>query len=184
MSAAAERAGLVDSCDLVLRVNGFSVDDTRRAAVGRRTDVVVLTRGVRATPWLFHDYRDRLYLLVEPGRLHWEPEVIPPWWPTDLGFVPVPNREVTVPLAAALGIDLVADPHWATTGTTMAWLARALYPDAELHLTGFSFLDRPGQRSWAHAYGQACAISPEHLLVRESDLLRGWVTDGVAHFHR
>lgn len=180
-----ERADLIDSCDLVVRVNGFALDTPGQPrALGRRTHVVAFTRGVRATPWLFRDYRDRLYLLVEPARMHWEPEVIPDWWPPDLGFLPVPNREISVPLSDALGIDLATEPHWATTGTIAAWVARALYPDAQVHLTGYSFLDQPEQTSWEHAYGEPCAISAEHLLDRESALLRGWADTGAVTVHR
>ena len=180
-----ERADLIDSCDLVVRVNGFALDAPGGPrALGTRTHVVAFTRGVRATPWLFRDYRDRLYLLVEPARMHWEPETIPDWWPPDLGFVPVPNREIAVPLSNALGIDLVTEPHWATTGTMAAWLAHALFPSAALHLTGYSFIDQPQQTSWEHAYGEPCELSPEHLLDRESALMRGWADTGIALVHR
>ena len=110
------RAELIDSCDVVFRVNGFRLDVAgEAAAVGVRADVVVFTRGVLATPWVFRDHRERLYLLNEPGRMHWEPEIIPDWWPPDLGQIPVPNREITVPLSAALGIDTTVDATWATT---------------------------------------------------------------------
>lgn len=181
----AERAEAIDSSDLVFRTNGFALDTPDGpAAVGTRADVVAFTRGMRATPWVFRDYRDRLYLLVEPGRMHWEPEIVPDWWPPDLGHVPVPNREITLGLSEALGIDTVTYPNWATTGTMAAWLARSLFPDAELHLTGFSVIDEPAQTSWAHAYGEPCKISAEHMLDRESALLRGWMDDGIATVHR
>jgi hypothetical protein len=185
VDASDERADLIDSCDLVVRVNGFALDvPGQPRALGVRTHVVAFTRGVRATPWLFRDYRDRLYLLVEPARMHWEPETVPDWWPADLGFLPVPNREISVPLSHALGIDLATQPHWATTGTMAAWLAHAVFPDAELHLAGYSFIDQPEQTSWEHAYGEACEISVEHLLDREGALLRGWAESGVASVHR
>lgn len=179
-----ERAAMIDSCDLVFRVNGFALDEPGRpCALGSRTHVVAFTRGVRATPWLFRDYRDRLYLLVEPARMHWEPEVVPDWWPPDLGFLPVPNREISVPLSEALGIDLATQPHWATTGTMAAWVARTLFPDAQLHLMGYSFIEQPQQTSWEHAYGEPCEISAEHLLDRESALLRSWAESGAATVH-
>jgi hypothetical protein len=73
LEPSAERAEIVDSADLVFRVNGFRADSEGEApTVGRRTDVVVFNRGVRPTPWFFQGYSDRLYLMVEPGRLHWE----------------------------------------------------------------------------------------------------------------
>ncbi|HKC27672.1 MAG TPA: hypothetical protein VKB75_06635 [Jatrophihabitans sp.] len=185
LDPSAERAALVDSCDLVFRVNGFALDTPDRPpAVGQRADVVVFNRGVRPTRWLFQDYRDRLYLLVEPGRMHWEPETIPDWWPPDLGMVAVPNRDVTIPLSDALGIDSFQTPHWATTGTMATWLAKQLYPAAELHLAGVSFIDNPDQTSWEHAVGEPCPISAEHLLSRESDLLRQWVATGEITLHR
>jgi hypothetical protein len=178
------RAELIDSCDLVVRVNGFALDTPGGPpTVGRRADVVVFNRGVRATPWLFQNYRDRLYLMVEPGRLHWEPETIPDWWPPDLGMIAVPNREVTLPLSAELGIDSMQSAHWATTGTMAIWLVRQLYPDAELHISGISFIDDPTQTSWEHATGDPCLISAEHLLTLESELLRRWIAAGKVTAH-
>jgi hypothetical protein len=175
------RAAAVDACDLVVRVNGFALDGPGRAPTcGKRADVVVLTRGVRATPWLFEDYSRRLYLLNEPGRLHWEPEVLPGWWPADLGLVHVPNREVTLPLAQALALPVTDEPRWATTGTTAAWLAACLFPSASLLLAGFSMIDAPQQTSWEHAVGEACAISQEHHLSAESALLSDWIARGRA----
>ena len=44
----------------------------------------------------------RLYLLVEPGRLHWEREDRPDWWPVHA--VSVPNHEFTVALKELMGI--------------------------------------------------------------------------------
>ena len=120
LAPSAERAAAIDSADVVVRVNGFRTD-TDAATVGRRTDIVVFNRGVRPTPWFFEDYRSRLYLLIEPGRMHWEPEQYPHFWPRDLGFITVPNRDVIIPLNAELGMDALRDGLWATTGTTMVW---------------------------------------------------------------
>jgi hypothetical protein len=181
LSPSPGRARSIDSCDLVFRVNGFALDvPNGPEVVGRRADVVVFNRAIRATPWLFRDYRDRLYLLVEPGRLHWEPAALPDWWPPDLGVVPVPNHDVVLPLSEALGIDSRVDARWATTGTMTAWLARWLFPDVDLRLAGFSMIDNPTQTSWAHAYGEPCAVGEEHLIARESELLRSWVDTGTA----
>ena len=178
LSPSDSRAAAVDAADLVLRVNGFRTDDRDGPpAAGRRTDVVVFNRAVRPTPWFFDDYRSRLYLMVEPGRMFWEREEHPNWWPTDLGEVSVSNRDVIIPLGSALGIDSERDGVWATTGTVMAWLARAMFPDARLSMTGFSFIDRPRQDRWEHAYGDPCAVAGEHLILRESSLLRGWLHD-------
>jgi hypothetical protein len=185
LGESAERAAAIDSCDVVFRINGFALDhDGAAPAVGRRCDVVVFNRAVRPTPWFFDDYRERTYLMVEPGRLHWEPERYPDWWPTDLGFLTVPNRDVIVPANHDMGLDPEADGLWATTGATTAWIAGELFPDAELHLAGFSFLDDPDQTSWEHATGDACIVGPEHRLGNESRWLRGWVDSGRAVFHR
>ena len=173
------RAAAIDDCDLVVRVNGFALDDPGRpATLGRRADVVVLQWAVKATPWLFEDYSRRLYLLNEPGRLHWDVEVVPAWWPRDLGIVPVPNREVTLPLVAELGLADAERPRWATTGTTAVALARHTFPDAALRVAGFSFLDDPTQRSWAHAHGAPCAVNDEHDLQAEATLLRQMAAAG------
>lgn len=173
----AERASAVDDCDLVIRVNGFMTDEPGSPpTVGRRVHVVVFNRALRATPWVFRNYTRRLYLLVEPGRLHWEPDHIPGWWPADLGFVPVCNQEVTLPLSDALGLPTRQEPLWATTGTMAAWIARTTYPEADLVLTGFSFVDDPHQTSWMHAAGDSCTVGPEHRIAAEARLLEFWTT--------
>ena len=185
LAPSAERAACIDACDVVWRVNGFGLDGPgASAAVGRRADVIVFNRGVRATPWLFRDHRDRLYLLVEPGRLHWEPEMLPDWWPRDLGAVHVPNREVTIPLSRELGLDCEQVARWATTGTMAAWLARRLYPAAALVLAGYSFLDDPDQTSWTHGHDTPCVVGAEHVLRRDGDMLRRWLDAGEAVLHR
>lgn len=174
-----ERAAAIDDCDLVVRVNGFKLDDPGEPATyGRRADVVFFTRGVRATPWFFSDYRDRLYLMIEPGRLHWEPDLIPSWWPQDLGQIHMNNDDLTVPLSAEMGLDSVRECAWATTGTTAAWWARTAFPDAQMEIAGYSFVDEPVQGAWAHAYGEDCAVSPEHRLTLESELMRRWIAEG------
>lgn len=184
LDPSAERAEAIDSCDLVFRVNGFAADGRGRPpAVGRRTDVVVFNRGVRPTPWVFDHYRERLYLMVEPGRLHHEREEIPPWWPADLGAVSMPNREVAILLSRELGIDAEHDGLWATTGTMSAWIARHLYPEAALHLAGYSFLDNAEQDSWRHAFGDGSPVGPEHRIGLEGALMRRWLGDGHATYH-
>lgn len=174
-----QRAKAVDACDLVIRVNGFVLDEPDGPpAVGSRVHVVVFNRALRATPYVFRDYRKRLYLMVEPGRLHWEPEAIPAWWPDDLGFVPVSNREVTLPLSDALGLASREQSKWSTTGTMAAWIARTSFPTANLLLTGFSFIDDPNQTSWEHAAGDSCIVGPEHQIAAEGRLLDSWTKTG------
>lgn len=178
-----ERAARIDASDLVVRVNGFALDEPDGpAVVGSRADVVVVQWGVLATPWLFADYTRRLYLLNEPGQMHWDVEEVPPWWPPDLGLVPVPNREVTEPLVHELGLASSARPQWATTGTTAAWVAVQAFPAARVAVTGFSFLDDPEQRSWAHAYGEPVKVNDEHDLGAEAALLRRLIDDDRLEF--
>lgn len=185
MERCPERAEAIDACDLVVRVNGFRLDDTAAdATYGRRADVVFFTRGLRATPWFFRDYQDRLHLLVEPGRLHWEPDLMPSWWPQDLGHIHMNNDDLTVPLSAELGIDSIAECAWATTGTMAAWWARTTFPDAHLELAGYSFLDDPHQTRWAHAFGEDCLISQEHRIAREGELMLRWEAAGGTRIWR
>jgi hypothetical protein len=170
-----ERAAAVDACELVIRVNGFVLDEPdAEPSTGTKVHAVVFNRALRATPWVFQNYSQRLYLMVEPGRLHWEPDVIPAWWPEDLGLVPVSNREITLPLSDALGLASREESAWATTGTMAAWIARSTYPDADLLLTGFSFIDNPDQTSWMHASGDSCIVGPEHRIAAEGRLLASW----------
>ncbi|MCZ2829757.1 hypothetical protein O2W14_13020 [Modestobacter sp. VKM Ac-2986] len=179
MDPSPERARAVDDCDLVVRVNGFRVDDEGDAPTyGRRADVIFFNRALRATPWFFTGYRERLHLLVEPGRLHWEPDSIPSWWPQDLGQVHMDNDDLTIPLSVDMGLDSVAQGLWATTGTMAAWWARTTFPDATLQVVGYSFLDAPEQTRWDHSSGDDCLVGPEHRLALESALFHGWVSDG------
>jgi hypothetical protein len=183
LAVSAERAEIIDSADLVFRVNGFRLDEGE-AAVGVRTDIVVFNRGVRPTPWFFNDYTRRLYLMIEPGRMHWENPKIPEFWPTDLGLVTLPNREVIIPLNKAIGLDSHVDGLWATTGTTMLWTAARLFPNATLEVAGLSFVDAPAQTSWNHAFGEASPVGPEHRISNEAGLVHDWIARGRVRFHR
>lgn len=184
LEASDDRAAVIDSADLVVRVNGFRLDDPDgRATVGTRVDAVVFNRGVRPTPWFFADYTDRVYLMIEPGRLLWENPKIPEFWPADLGIITMPNREVILPLGEALGADPRVGGQWATTGTVMLWIATRLFPDAEIDATGFSFIDAPEQTAWHHAYGDPSAVGAEHRIDLESALLRGWIDSGRIRYH-
>lgn len=185
LSTSPARAETIDSADLVFRVNGFRTDAADgNPAVGLRTDVVVFNRGVRPTPWFFERYTERLYLMVEPGRLLWENPKLPAFWPADLGMVTMPNREVILPLGAAMGADPREGGHWATTGTVMLWIARSLFPDAAIDAAGFSFVDEPDQRTWDHAYGDPSPVGSEHRIELESALVRGWIDSEIISYHR
>ncbi|MBD8010978.1 glycosyltransferase family 29 protein [Microbacterium sp. Re1] len=184
LEPSADRAAMIDAADLVFRVNGFRLDDVdAQSTVGRRTDVVVFNRGVRPTPWFFEAYSDRLYLMVEPGRLLWENPKLPAFWPQDLGIVTLPNREVILPLGEALGADPRTGGQWATTGTVMLWIAKRLFPDVVIDATGFSFVDAPAQSAWNHAYGEPSPVGAEHRIDLESTLMHRWIDSGLIAFH-
>lgn len=180
-----ERADAIDECDLVFRCNSFVVDRAGEPrAQGSKVHVVVLNRLLRASPPVFDSYRDRLYLMVEPGRLHREGGLRLPRWPEDLGVLPVPNREITLPLSDALGLDSRNKPEWATTGVMSAWIARTLFPQAELRLAGYSMIDDTTQTAWEHAWGDSCVVGREHRIEPEGALLRNWIDSGQAQWLR
>jgi hypothetical protein len=174
-----ERAAAIDACDLVLRCNSFVLDEPDGpATVGSRVDVVVFNRLLRAAPRVFDSYRDRLYLMVEPGALHRTSNYRPPRWPADLGHLVVPNREFTLPLSEALGLATRQEAVWATTGLLSVWIAMTLFPDAELRIAGFSMIEDRTQVEWSHAWGDSCAVGPEHRIEPEGRLLADWVRSG------
>lgn len=179
------RADAIDGADLVIRVNSFVLDSPGRPRCqGARADVVLFNRLLRATPWFFAGYQQRLYLLVEPMRMHGNRELWPTSWPADLGLVPVPNRDVTAPLCELLGVPWREERLAPTTGTMAAYLAVTLFPGAQVIFTGFSFLDDPDQKQWRHQWGDACAVGREHRIRDEAELIRSWVEDARVHFLR
>jgi hypothetical protein len=183
MVPSAARAATIDGCDLVLRTNSFVLDRPDADPVaGRRTDVVLWGRMVRATPSSFSDYRSRLYVLLEPMRMFHRPEVWPGSWPEDLGLVVARNDAVAVPLLDALDLPWRAERIAPTTGTTAAWLARALFPDADVHLTGLSYVADPAPGSWDYQSGARGRIGPEHRISAEGALLRRWWQEGTVRF--
>lgn len=172
------RAALIDDSDLVVRMTSFGLDrPDGPATLGRRCDVVVLHRGVIASPHVFADYTHRLYLLVEPGRLHWERADVPRGWPADLGFLPISNYTFTLPLLEMLGLSR-DDPVWPTTGTLATYVLTELFPYATTRLTGVSLVDNPDQVVFQHAWGAPVSVTPEHRLHREAALLRRWNDEG------
>ena len=172
MSVCPQRASLVDDSDLVVRMTTFALDaPDGPPRIGRRTDVVLLHRAVVPGPGTFYDHSSRLYLLVEPGRLHWEREDRPDWWP--VRPVSVPNHPFTAALKELMGIP-AAEAAWPTTGTLAAYVFSELFPTAKVRLTGTTVVDRPEQTEFAHGWGPAVAITPEHRLAAEGALLRRW----------
>lgn len=184
LSPSPARADQLDAADLVVRVNSFVMDRPGQPrSQGKRVHVVVWNRITRATPFLFDRYRDRLYLMVEPMRMHGRPEMWPPSWPADLGLMAVPNRDVACRINEELGFRS-DEPLAPTTGLTAGWLAVNLFPDATVLLTGFSFLDDPHQTEWSHQWGDACPVGPEHRIDAEARLMQSWLDAGRAEFLR
>ncbi len=178
-----DRAAAIDACDVVFRCNSFVLDTPGGPPQqGARVDVVVFNRALRATPFVFDHYRERLYLVVEPGRLYREPTHRPGWWPADLGIVNVPNREVTLTLSHLLGLDSRNQREWATTGLLSLWVAMVLFPVADITIAGFSMVDRPDQTEWEHAWGDSCPVGSEHHIAREGLLLASWIDAGRIRF--
>jgi len=165
------RANRIDACDVVVRITSFMLDTFGGpSAHGWRTDVVMLHRGTTASPHTFAQHTGRLYILVEPGRRHWELPTMPHWWPLDLGLVHLPNDIFSESLVDALGYSRHR-PEWATTGTLATWTMSLLFPEASLWLAGFSITDRPDQRQFEHAWGGPVDVTPEHHLDAEARFL-------------
>jgi hypothetical protein len=178
LAPSAERARRVDAAELVVRMTTFDVDRGVERT-GTRTDIAIVHRATTPGPATFERYGDRLYLLAEPGRLHWELERVPSWWPADLGIVPVSNTEFTAPLNRLLRFS-PRSVAWATTGTLAVWVMHRLFPQAAVMLTGTSLLDAGGHRqtTLAHAWGSTVALTWEHRLAAERRVLRSWRSAG------
>lgn len=171
------RADRIDACDLVVRMTSFVVDHGE-PRYGGRADVVFVHRGTIASPDTFARHPQRLYLLVESGRRHWEPSTMPHWWPSDLGLVHWPNDLFSDPLAKELGYS-PHRPEWATTGTLAAWSMHQLFPQAHLMLAGFSIMADPEQRLLDHAWGQPVTLTAEHRLHEEAALIARFRDEGT-----
>jgi hypothetical protein len=174
-----QRRDLIDTSDLVLRCNSLALDGAHDPpSVGTRTNVVVTARGTRPTPGFLHDYRNRAYFVADTFNLAVpSPTVWPQNWPSDLGAWVIPNRAIGLPLKYLLnprrgGLDV-----YPTTGTLAAYLAYRLFPEADIVLTGFSFLHDREQSAWGyHADGLAPSQVPHwHHLDREGAFLQGLV---------
>ena len=180
MEPSRHRAEAIDGCDLVFRVNSFVLDEPGGPPCqGRRADVVLWSRLVPATPYLFSGYSERLYVLLEPMRMYGRKELWPASWPADLGFHVARNDAVAVPLLEALGLPWREQHLAPTTGTTAAWLAATLFPGAEVLLTGISFVDDPGQTHWHHQWGDSVNVGAEHRIAAEATLLQSLIDDGA-----
>lgn len=179
MEPSASRAAAIDGADLVFRVNSFVTDRPGGPPTqGERTDVVLFSRLVPATPYLFHRYRERLYVLLEPMRMYGRREIWPASWPEDLGFTVARNDAIAIPVNEAIGLPWRDEQLAPTTGTTAAWLAMHLFPEAEVLLTGISFVDDPTQTEWQHQWGDSVGVGPEHRIAAEAVLISGWLSSG------
>ena len=71
-----------------------------------------------------------------------------------------------------------------TTGTHAAYLAYRLFPEADIVLTGYSFLDDHDVESWGyHLTGLAHSpVHSLHKLDRESAYLRGLLNRGEVRY--
>jgi hypothetical protein len=180
-----ERRDLIDSSDLVIRCNSLALDGVDDPpCVGTRTNVVVTARTTRPTPGFLQDYRDRAYFVGDTFSLGVpEPVGWPSYWPADLGAWPLPNRALGLPLKYLLRPTRGGLGVAPTTGTQAAYLAYRLFPEADIVLTGFSFLDDREQRSWGyHADLPDAKVHAAHKLDREGAYLQGLVDRGEVRY--
>ena len=182
MQPSRERADELNSCDLVIRANSMVLDAPGGPpCVGSTCHVVLLSRSTVFTPWVFADYRHRLYLLMQAGFTVFRTvRDTAEHWPADLGALPVPNNVVTRPLTDLLlpAAEREAAQVLPTTGLTGLFLAHELFPDADTVATGFSFLTDREQSEWAHHAGGSTRVNPQHRLDLEGALLESWIADG------
>ena len=183
LQPSAERAAAIDSADLVLRVNSFVLDEQGAPpCLGREVDAILVNRATRATPWMLERYRRKAFLqsdtaMVHSKRIRYR---TPAHWPADLGVWQIPNRALTRELRELIWPgygELRVDP---TTGTLAAWLGYRLFPDAELRLAGFSYLDGQRPRTWEHHFGGQVPVSEAHRVDREGELMASWIAAGRA----
>ena len=174
------RAERIDSADLVIRCNSFVLDEPgAEPCLGRRVEAVVIARATLPSPYVFHRYRERAYLIPDVGNSYKRrPEPVPASWPKDLGCLPIPNDVLGVPLFEYLGQRVGDRGVVPTTGTQAVFVARRVFPDAGVTLAGFSFIDERRQTRWKHHYGSDVPVHPAHPIDREGALLQSWIDDG------
>lgn len=178
------RAHAVDSADLVVRVNSFALDAAGDPpCLGSRVDAILVNRATRLTPWFLRDYRSKAFLQSDTALVHATGFRRRPaqHWPADLGVWQVPNDAVVAPLRALIWQDADGARVDPTTGTLAAWLAYLLFPEAELRITGLSYLDERKPQTWDHHAGRvAVPVSTAHRVDREGTLINSWVRAGRA----
>jgi hypothetical protein len=180
------RQVLIDSSDLVFRCNSFVLDEPgQEPCLGTKTDVVVAAKVTRVTPWFFQDYRRRAYLVIDAGSTRVKmPAPIPASWPDDLGAWLLSNRLFGLPIKLAMRPETDGRGAVPTTGTEAAYVAHELFPEAQIVLTGFSYLHDQDQQEWRHHWDRTghVPVAPAHMLDREGAILRSWIEDGSAVF--
>ncbi len=183
----AARATAIDGADLVIRANAMVLDGPAAPpCVGTACHVVILSRSTQLTAWALKDYRTRAYLVPQAGFVQYPLEdrvmllLETPFWPEDLGAIPLPNGVVKARTARALDPTQRPGSLIPTTGLTAMFMAHEMFPDADLVVTGFSFLDDTGQTHWSHHSGGHTKVNWQHRLDLEAALLRSWIDDGSA----
>lgn len=181
----AGRAAEIDAADLVIRANAMVLDEPGDPpTVGSRCHVVLLSRRTRLTPWALRDYRDRVYLVPQAGFVEYQPGdevgllLETPFWPADLGAMPLPNAVVKARTVLAIDPEAAPGDIIPTTGTMGVFLAHEMFPGAEVVVAGFSFLDDAAQTHWDHHSGGRVRLNTRHHLDLEARLLHSWIDDG------
>jgi hypothetical protein len=180
----AGRAAEIDASDLVIRANSLALDEPGAPpCVGTKCHALILSHATRTTPWVFHDYRNRAYLVPQAGApRYYKVNPALSFWPHDLGAIPIPNAVVKKRLVDLLDPEHVPGQLTPTSGLMGLYLAHELFPEADMVATGFSFLDGAEQASWAHHSGGETPVNQFHDLAREGALLRSWIDDGSMRF--
>jgi hypothetical protein len=181
-----ERRRLIDTAELVFRCNSLALDRPGEPpCVGTRTNVVVTARTARPSPGFFHDYRNRAYFVVDGFQFALaKPPGFPLSWPADLGAWPLPNRAFGLPLTYLLRPAPGEPAVIPTTGTQAVHLAHQLFPEADIMITGFSFLSDRQQETWGYHWGalQRAPVHSSHRLDLEGAYLQDLVDRGEVRF--
>lgn len=179
------RAAAIDGADLVIRANSMMLDEPDGPPTfGRRCHVVILSRSTSLTPYALQNYRDRLYLIPQGGFVVYHADddkgllLDVPFWPRDIGALPLANAVVKTRVVRAMTTDAAAGEIIPTSGLMGLFLGHEMFPDAELLGTGFSILDNDDQEHWGHSYGGSTRLNRRHRLDLEAGLLRRWISDG------
>ncbi len=187
----AGRAAAIDAGELVIRTNAMMLDAPGGPpCVGTACTAVILSRSTAITPWVFHNYRRRAYLIPQAGFVQYHPGdrigllLDVPFWPRDLGAMPLPNAVVKSRVVRALDPEAKPGSLIPTTGMMAMYLAHEMFPDAQVIATGFSFLDDSAQKHWTHHSGGATKVNWQHRLDLEAALLTSWIEEGRVRFLR